>query len=525
MLDRKGFLFTVTIFLILTYILLSVSVWVKSVEASERGYSEFYKESTVELAIEQITPAKLDNVTYVIMNRGLLRLNDHSISDPLKAGPVGDENLNIRASLNEILMNGSASASHFHGAALPQESNSSLTAWASNLNSSLKAIGVYINQFQVTDFNVSQSRMDRVDYSFNMTLGIKDYTNTSSVFRTYHIANSIDLNGFVDPALARMSNQKAGDQKTIYRQLFFNTADYADTSTIQITKLGQSVKGGQGWIYGPLAMAVGSKTGVLNWQAITISTRRNYILVGTYDEITGLTADVYDQFAGFILTTDYVPLDNCSAKFKESKTFNPITYKGANCDPAFDYGQGAATGKPFIIAPNFNAANAPVCPLMYDNETNGKCVLMLNKYLESEVSADPAKKLATSGAGLFDVEEIRDFTMCGYYTHNPKAPSYLQHLLNGTYSRNDSAFGIETFVIGNYANDYGVYDTHSRLDRELFNSTITNIAKIRGLPGCRNYGTCADSPLTGIFAVSPDTKADYNLNTIACDNGAAGCNQ
>ena len=88
--DKKGFLFTVTVFLILIYILLSISVWVKSIEASERSFSEFYKESTVELTMEQITPAKMDHITHVIMSRNMVRLNDYSIGHSLVPGPAGD---------------------------------------------------------------------------------------------------------------------------------------------------------------------------------------------------------------------------------------------------------------------------------------------------------------------------------------------------------------------------------------------------------------------------------------------------
>ena len=84
--NKKGFLFVVTVFLILTYILLSISVWVKSIEASERAYSEFYKESNVELVIEQITQKKVDSVTSIVLNRGLFVISDHSVDHPLIQG-------------------------------------------------------------------------------------------------------------------------------------------------------------------------------------------------------------------------------------------------------------------------------------------------------------------------------------------------------------------------------------------------------------------------------------------------------
>jgi hypothetical protein len=479
------------------------------------------------------------------MNRALLRLNDHSIDNPLKEGPAGganspgDENQHIREAMNELLWDGSASSKHFNGDALAPE-NSSLLAWVSDINASLRSIGIYVNEFEVTDFALGQHGIGKVNYSFDMKLGLKDYTNTSTVSRSYHIANELDVSGLVDPALARTTKNKAGDAKTVYRMFFFNDA-YPDYSHASVKRLGQAVSAGQGWIYGPLALASGSAIGLPDARDIAPSARGDYILVGAFDDITALQPAVYGEFAGYIVTTaPTYPSELGSAKpgatsscgdGTERDTFDPLRYLVVknDCVVDVDYSAGASSlGKPFIIAPKFDPKSAPDCPLLSDQTSNGKCVLMLNRYLVDEVAGDAEKKLATKSSkasGIYDVEPLRDFTMCGYYTHNAKAPSYLQHLLDDSYSRKDAELGIETFVIGNYANDHDVYDTHARLDRELFDSTIKqdDITRIRGMPGCRDFSSCADEPKTGIFAISDSTRDAYNLNGIACDNGAAGC--
>ena len=526
--DKKGFLFTVTVFLILIYILLSISVWVKSIEASERSFSEFYKESTVELTMEQITPAKMDNITKVILTRNIARLNDHSIDNSVEPGPAGDEYANVRKSLFELLMNGTASGDNFRGGtAVPGEANSSLRAWADNLNASMRAIGIYVSEFNVSNFQVGQSDIDKVNYSFDLRLGLKDYTNTSAVSRTYSVKNTLDITGMIDPALARESRDAAGENRTIFRQFFFQKDLYPNSSSITVHRLSQTVSGGQGWIYGPLATAGVSKDLVPTATAIAMSDRKTYVLAGTYDEIMALTPSVYEAFAGYILTSSpTLTLSDCGegdTNYNEANTFNAIRYTGATCNASFDASAGVITGKPFIVAPGFNVTSAPECPMLDGSNFTRRCVLQLNTYLENEVAEHPPRKLSTTGSGLYELETIRDFVMCGYYTHNPSAPSYMQRLLNASYTRNSSAYGIETFVIGVYANDYDVYDVNSRLDRELFFGSVEGV-KIRGLPGCRNFNSCADSPITGIFAVSDATKDDYGLTDIACDNGAAGCN-
>jgi hypothetical protein len=189
--NKKGFLFVLTVFLILTYILLSVSVWVKAIEASESSYSEFYKESNVELAVSQITNQKVDAVSYLILNRALDAFNNQSIDHPFAVGSTGDENHYIAAAFGEWLENGTPSQSDFADGVAPSEPTSSLAAWASSLNASLAATGVTLDYFKVTDFTITQTDIDTLSYSFNATLRMSDKSGTTSVDRTYHISNAL----------------------------------------------------------------------------------------------------------------------------------------------------------------------------------------------------------------------------------------------------------------------------------------------------------------------------------------------
>ena len=214
---KKGFLFVITVFLILTYMMLSISVWVKALEASERTYSELYKESTVELAIEQLTPAKVANVSDMVMTRAVFRVNDLSKEHPLKEGPVDDEYYYIKNAVYEYAVNGSPSGSNFYDDYTPDtEGNASLGGWVSTLNASLLAIGVYIDDFEIYDFSFDQEDYKTLNYSFRMDLSMRDTSGATSLVRTYEVSNRIPITGLVDPAIARESGSE-----TIYRQFFF----------------------------------------------------------------------------------------------------------------------------------------------------------------------------------------------------------------------------------------------------------------------------------------------------------------
>jgi len=348
-----------------------------------------------------------------------------------------------------------------------------------------------------------------------MTLRFVDYSSTSALTRTYDIDSSVDISGLVDPALARES-YKLADGNTAYRQFFFSDL-YSTPGDVGISKIA-SVSAGQGWIYGyVIDVAIADE--------VPFDKRYKYILVGTFDEITSTLA--YQQFGGYVLTNEPVKGTECiptvvgaSPGNNEEKTFNPIEYSGIECLP--ENGPGEWTAKPFVVSEGFDASSdsIPICP---GGIGESKCMLMTATYSFPEVEADVSKKLSSAGAGIYGVENLRDFVMCGYYLNSPDAPSYLQRLLNDSYTRSDSEYGIETFVIGDYAN-HDNYLGLSRLDRELFNGV--DGVRVRGLPGCKDQASCAadPEPVTGVFRISEDAINNYygDLDDVACPTSGSG---
>ncbi len=514
---KKGFLFTVTIFLILTYILLSISIWVKSVETEERAYAEFYRESALELALEQLTPGKMSNVSDIVMLRSLFRLNMHAIDHPVSA-VNGDEN--IRQVMHSLLINGSADGSYFlGGTGIDQERSSSLAGWLGNLNASLIGIGIQISEFRIENFQFYMYDYRTLRYSYDLTISMSDYAGTTSLSRTYNLADDIDLSGFVDAASSRRSEEIAGSEYQMYRQFFFGPyTDYADVHPSRI----RGVDEGQGWYYGYL-VDVGDAAAIPNYM------RHNYILVGDFTPITQLTD--YGYFGAYILTNE--PLTNppvCGGIDDQQNTFNAISWEQVGPDCVAELRTATATDRPFVIADGFDISDAPDCPELWTIGTGntgfGRCALIMAEYNPEEVRNDLTRKLdLPSEAGIYDIEDARDFLMCGYYMPDPEGPSYFQRLMPDSFNTSGGSLGISTLVIGEYANSTD-YDLYSRLDRELFADPPVPSGggiKVRGFTGCKNLEMCSDEPSTAIFALTQDAIDIFGLEDIACNNGLAGC--
>jgi hypothetical protein len=509
-------MFVVTVFLILTYILLSVSVWVKGIEASERGYSEFYKESTVDLAISQITEDKIRNVSSRIVERSAYRLNNHSIQNPVSES--GSDDLgNVRLAMEDLFINGSANASLFESGYGITAEDSSIRSWAENLNASLLSVGISIDRFEIRGFNISQSRYDKINYSYEMHLSMSDESGRMSVTRDYLVSDNISIRGFVDPAIVRESAEATMNRQTAYRRFYFEEPGDSAPMPEPVNRIGgYDVHGGQGWFFGYLVAASAASS-------IDELERHRFILVGSFDELT--ENDPLQQYGAYIMTS--APGEGSECDFdgfvSQEDTLNPVVHSGDLCDEvSFDCGSGECTAKPFIEAEGFDLSYAPDCPV-FDPSIGGgpgiarKCALFTNPNSVEDVHDDPDLKLDNDG-GIYNVEGIRDHIMCGYYAESEDAPSYLQRLLPDAYSHTHDEHGIQTFVIGEYAND-DEYSLNSRLDQELYSEQPGNA--VMGMPGCKRLGHCTINnpfPVTGLFTLTEDSAAMYGIGDAYCSD-------
>lgn len=515
--DKKGFMFVISVFLILTYILISISVWVKGLEASERSYSEIYKQSNVELAVAQLTPEKIGLISDLIMQRAVFSISTHSITDPVKAGQApNDENYYIRQATFQYLANGTPSADNFEGDAPAPEVTSSLAGWVGDLNTSLAGIGVYIDNYQLSDFQMAQESVDIINYSYRMKLTMKDAGGVSSLSRDYNVHGKVNITGYVDSSIVRESDRSG---EPVYRRFFFYPS-YQVPADVAPSKMSQTVTAGQGWFYG---YVIDSSAGA----SIPKDKRHLFILVGDYASITGLSD--YADFGGYIVTNRASSGVTCTSgsgvisKGEGADTFNAITYNkiGSNCNE--EILATTKTSKPFAVIPGFTYTSAPSCPNLINVTGATRCALFTTTYSQNEVETKPSLKnsLNAETSGLFDIEKLRDYTMCGYYVKNPQAPSYLQRFFKDSYKYNSTEFGVETFLIGEYVSSANTFDfgKFSNLDREMFTNTDKQ-EKLRGMPGCKSFDACSSDQSTGKFGLSTNATGNYESTPISCKKGA-----
>lgn len=565
--NMKGFFFVLATFIVLVYMVASITLWAKSLEVAERSYAEKFKISNLDLVVSQISKEKVEKVADIAAYHALYSINSRSVASPIKGGDQNSRQLQdfyIKRAFWKAISNGTFDGQDFQGEPVSNYDTGeietyTISGWFKKLNSTISSVGLKVEDYSFERFDINQSTIDTLNYTFRIKFNVSDSANLAYIERDYEINGTLNITGLQDPALLRESSNQLGNQ------FFFLKTEKKDVGPYETPKdltpaIIVSGGEGQGWFYGPIVTV-----SELQNQKVGVFQRNSTILVGTYDEITNLIglkenennndneridtqeepwgkgdgeiiADMreeenqrisaeephYLDFGAYILTNEPEITGTCDGTNTQDKTFNAI-----DCD-----GEGDATfktstmiDKPFAVIPGFNAQH--VKAYQYANGYERR-LLFVNKHDAEEVKNDPKAKM-DSGPVLYNIEELRDMAICGYYVKYPYAPSYFQRLLSDPYSLNDEEFGMETFVFGKAIGGENVLmriltDERSRIDRELYSGSDSS--KIRGMPGCKNAEMCISESPIGHFRISLNGSEEFigkdYIPKIVCDDEECG---
>ncbi len=529
--SKKGFFFVIIVFVILGYILVSLSVWTSALQESERRYADRFRTSNLELIAMQITDEEIRQFSDIALYDALKTLNGYSVDNPVRSGGGADspaERTQIRAIMYDLFSHGTTEGTHFENplAQLPSmRQSATFRAWIDRLNTSISQTGMQVSNYSISNFDVFQNTRENVSYSFNLHLILEEKNRISFIERDYAVSGDLPISGLIDPAITRAwKTQKSGN---IEKQFFFYSPYSKDSDLVPAQVFGGAE--GQGWFYGLLVSAdeVANNPG-----AIDPIDREKYILFGTYGDILNIGARTnnavdHTEFGAYILVEKpRLVASACPTSPDEEDTFNAIQYNSlcvASLSAGFEQ-----TDKPFVVISGFTSDHGALCPDLEGNQNASHCALFVTRYSPREVLATPENKLSANGR-LFNIENLRDFAACSYYTGNERSPSYFQRLFSNSFTRSSSNYGIETFMVGSYIGGHSAVisspqttypDDVSRAARELF--TGIQGTKVRGMPGCKDFEMCSQPSLVGHFRLGTGAQDDFlgpQRDTLACVPG------
>jgi len=497
---KKGFFFVMTFLIILTYILTNLAMWSKTVSLQEERYSDNFKIANLDYASAQVSNETMTKFAKISAEYALYKLNNHTIEFTVKANDKEGKWVYsyINYSMRELIENGSADNSYFSNSmgmeySETEKEDYTVNGFFKRINESFSKINLEVSKPIIENFNFNQTAIDKVSVSYNISFRVDDLSSgKASIIRKIPINFEFSIEGMNDPSISRnMLKSEYGNQH-IEKQIFFHPNDMeigggADGFDISNNlKVEEKETGnGQGWFYGYLIDAKSRKS-------INPGLKMFYAIKGELSDIKVM--DNYESYGAYIVTNN-----------KDETTLTDIKN---NLGPS----------KPIFISDG--EVNGDNC-----DQGNG-CIFFVSK---KDISSD-IEEVDNTVSIQYNIENFRDFLVCGYYFHNKNGPSYFQKLLPRSYERKGEEYGLSTFLVWD-----GIEGTNnenedrSRLDIEFFGTDGETNTKIRGSPGCKFLEMCKINNYVGNFKLSMNTINEYlkedneNSHFYCGDDGWSKC--
>jgi len=333
--------------------------------------------------------------------------------------------------------------------------DANMQAWKNGLETLANKTSMSLD-ISCSNFVVNQSDpwTVQINYTLNYTLW-DDFTKTK-ISDAYDVSTNVPIIGFEDPLFKNKTNQ--------VRNIFPYTQSVGTDSILNLT----SNANGKGWFYGDIFKGR---------------------MLSNYGDIND-TNDFSVENKKRILFTDNFDLVN-----DYGNMFGGIIYHGSRF-----LSVDSVTNVPFIAISDAVPLSAELM--------SAPAVL-----IKSGSDSDPL----IGNFMIYNIERVRNFVTCGYYTNNTAAPSFFDRISDGRNNQTirllNESFGIETTVLGNW-----VQPGRASIDYEYYQIIPGN--KTMGLTGCKYNGMCRDAILPK-FRISSTHISPYGLGGIVCSGANA----
>ncbi|MFA6489786.1 MAG: hypothetical protein WCT52_03830 [Candidatus Micrarchaeia archaeon] len=542
--SRRGFVFTMMALAILTFMLLSMQVWIRSFERSDENSVARFKGEAIRLVLSSLSDAQLSRFANASAYYATFKLANYSSYNNIADREANDTKNpgtgKVEQALRDLIVNGSAkigdSANEWINYTDDEKQAYTITAWKGKVNDAANLMGFATDFSDPKNLTVRQLDPWTVGVSFLMQMNVTDLEGTMRQSKMMNASTNFSIDGFYDPSITRNDFRQRrpapvsgeAEQKQIFRHL-----QYAQPSDVAPPPPTPGSEG-NGWFAGP---ATDSRPGEGIFTNFTEQARMwQYIYVTNY--YTGVEDDA-NHYGAVILTENPVEklyfnvlIDGCrynitnQTRCLNCKTTYHSNVQGCAKDDRYDH----VVTVPYIAAGGFSLTNFQ--PVVRANMTDLRYVLINNEFRTYQ-----NKKQGDHG--IWDLTKIRDMSICGFYVKS-NAPSFFQRMLMSTGTStpgavNSSAYGIETLLLSASAGgwlDTGTgnsfdHDMRSRVDWEFYSSQSVfppqTTFKIKGMAGCRNEQMCQGSNTTAIsdgvgkFWLTDSAISRYGIGDIACN--------
>ena len=554
---RGGFFFAVMALAILSLVLMTVQVWVKTFEQSDYRASQRFKGEAMRSILGSLSDKTLSDFANASAFYATYRLVNYTSNQGLGLGTVaGSDEAHNKGTGNveNVAMGLMANGSGPQSWGIPleyseEEKNAyTLAGWQNKTDAAANAMGFDIQFSDARNFRYYQVDAWTVGVSFDLEMNITDLEGGMRQNRTMHAKSSFPVLGFLDPMITRddmghrLVDRGSATEKQVFKSDLYDVPE--DVRPRLMRDMSSPMDGsgpeGNGWFFGPITeLYPGEITSSLDaatdaaqgtGAGVTLEKIGQYVLVSPFNNSL---PGVANSYGAVIVTTEPVPVrtvdsSGCNVT-RQTRCLNCMerTEAGPGCPASGWVPVPASLGSnrvdvPVIVATNWHTTDVtPVTRAQPGGSVTDYFVL-----IDNEKEGRDEKMIGYHR--VWDITYLRDMAICGFYVSG-RGPSFFQRMLSGAENIINPDFGIESFVVGQWAGgaedkegDHAA-DLYSRLDWEFYKGLEGNdVSRIKGMMGCKSKGMCIVSNLNatkigvGKFRLSDDAAARYGAEDISC---------
>jgi len=534
----KGFLFTALALVVLTFMLASLSASSSAASQAEQTHAYRFKVEALNSLLESTNDAQLSSFAQMSLLHSISALANKSVVEPIVISSQGaaQDNAqtgNVNIAIGELMLNGRTTAGGSFISPLEiGESGYSVLKWEQALNASAAAAGFSLSFGEVSDFKVEQADAWSVNVQFSLPLNISDSDGSFFVQKVLHANATTGIEGIFDPMVAREDpksrlGEEAGSGVSFAKKQIFRNPDYATPASVAprnlVNESGMPKIQGLGWFYGPLMEISKDDIGSVN-----ASEARASIYMPDEGYYEGIENDG-NVFGAVLIRTPPV-VESTTQMEGECEITTTVETRCVNCVREVHNSCSGNTEREVTNKVNFSyiATDGVNVANWYANAQSiqGKKHVLF----DNEFGVNQQASKADGYHRIYDIENLRDMAVCGFYVQNENAPSFFQRML-GDAMLLRSPLGIESFLVGQWAGGGidGDNDGYSRVDRVFYSQSarqFPDAIKIKGMPGCKSLGMCGAQEAiefgVGHFRLDKaQSMGAYGAGIISC-NGTFG---
>ncbi|MEM4634033.1 MAG: hypothetical protein QW275_02665, partial [Candidatus Anstonellaceae archaeon] len=255
---KSGFFFTAMALIMLSFMLFTVQIWVRTFEQSDQRHAQRFKGEAVRLVLSSLSDESLSDFANASAFYATYKLANYSsnagagLAMAASSDPKNPHTGAVETALASLIKNGTTSLIPPLNYSNEEKEAYTLEAWKEKVRAASSLMGFNVSFSDAYNFNISQIDAWTVEVAFDMDMNISDFEGTVWQSKRLKAKSNFSIVGMPDPMVHRndMLRREVAFDSAASKQIFRHSA-YRVPSDLAPRNIANGTRG-FGWFYGAI---------------------------------------------------------------------------------------------------------------------------------------------------------------------------------------------------------------------------------------------------------------------------------